>query len=211
MRFPSILCIAVNGNREIVANRLAVKGSYGLVDCPRVFIPTKSKSIASAVIIHVDYGIPFRRYVYILVKSVQMKTGVPIISAVNTCIGTISVALLADSTYSCIYVSRQTDMLLIVVSIPCNILFPNDDRVSSCTFCGPLGIDCSGLAESPSEREFIAGCAGSIFIPAAERVAVPYHFKEPFVARDFTRFNESRSIISGTLAVLIKDKPVALR
>ena len=96
-----------------------------------------------------------------------------------------------------------------VVAAAVQILLPDQDGIAGGIVWNPLGVDGGEVIYRIPELEFIAICAFSVFVPAAEGIAEAGHFGviTRFLSHVFG-LEEAGGVILGALAVFIEDQPV---
>ena len=131
-----------------------------------------------------------------------IDTGVPIVAAAGS----------SHSVNCAAHAAAQRNRLSKVITIPADVLLPDQDGVIRSGFGCPLGVDGGTLRQLIAEGKLIAIGAILIGIPAAEGVAKALHLRiGSGTSRCLTGFDELRCVVGCALAVLIEHQPVACR
>ena len=170
------------------------------------------KCIFCTVIIDIQNSIAFCFNFHILVKLLEMETSIGIVSSIYLSICIISTALLRYGTNVLSHSTRQRDGLFKIISITCNILFPDDNGVGGGCVGNPLGVNGGVVRNLVSKRKLIAIGTGRIGVPTAERVTETSHFAIGHRSLGhLSGTQELRCVVFAALAVLVKHQPVAFR
>ena len=113
------------------------------------------------IIINIQHSVAFRFNGHILVKLLQVKTGILKIGAIHTGIGIISSTLLGHRIYVIAHIATQSYGLFIIVSITSQILFPNNHSIVCCSISLPFGVYMGVFGECATKRKLAARRIGS--------------------------------------------------